>query len=226
MSRDENSITLNDSALELLNNEMERTKLDPLGIMVAIRKRDDIPDGLKLTRIQKWLKREMRYERKELFLYVMNRLKELPSREYLTEKRQKLLDEIKRTGVKFTELVERFPDTPENFDMKAVRRALTANNKYLESDTIEYLELSYAALPDDPLIVPSEEDLMDLAIELQRTGVTPGEFLKLTRNKAPGDLKPAKIYTLFAFSAPKIKQSHMDWILEELRDIPSNPDQD
>jgi len=45
--------------------QLERTKPDLLALM-AVLKRDDLPDGLTMTRIQKWLKKKIRYEQKRI----------------------------------------------------------------------------------------------------------------------------------------------------------------
>lgn len=235
-----------------LKLRVQATKLPPSKL---ITKQDDLPAGLDITLFRALLNGyqstvpavyiEYLYDlcRKEAKADQFIRSKRKTYIDIPKSKRQKILDEIERTGVSVYELLKY--EGLKSINPQTVTQLAQGRQKTgAEADIDKVLELFARRsekkkvaikighqLKTDAYVVISRQDYQRLKYIQEHTGLLPGRIFALHEGATPEHLTPAMVSNWLNKENSKAEQAHVAWVLqaceavlEKVLDILKSPD--
>lgn len=188
-------VRVSDKELEKLNFEVKRTGLNGAGIFARM---TSPPEELNDALIRRIISGNNRLVKPEHLEALLKAYSEQPDNVYVIiseADHAKILSEVERTGLGGKAIYGKVANPPPNLTSARVQNIISGKYTTVEPEHIKIILQAYAEQPDCVLVEISDEDVIKMISEVERTGLGGTALFKKMKNPPVG-LDGAKTHNI------------------------------
>ncbi len=216
-------IVLSDALVAELKAEQLRTGMGPQALLRGTR--NTRPNGLNAAMVKRWLNGAALSAEQAHIDYIRRRWASFPNKEDTwllldNRKRTRLKSALKDTGLSVNQLFSIRSDLPSGFVVQLTHSYFAAARKKIKKEYYLFILKVCDENKGKGYIPLTDEIQKRLKAEVERTGVTPADFIRSESSKCVEGLSQHLLYTWVRGDAQTVDSRYLDKVLEAYAAFP------